>query len=61
MPRLKSGKERDNKHLDLVFSVEIIEYLYNEMLVTTIEIIQPLRTTPYEKEPYITDPDEYII
>jgi len=66
---LKSGKpsveerknRRVNEHLDLVFSVDNIEYLYNEMLVTATEIIQPLRTMPYGKEFYITDPDGYII
>ena len=66
---LKSGNptveerksRRDNEHLDLVFSVDNIEYLYNEMLVAAIEIIQPLRTMPYGKEFYIADPDGYII
>jgi hypothetical protein len=31
------------------------------MLITAIEIIQPLRAMPYGKEFYIADPDGYII
>ena len=66
---LKSGKampeERKNKNnkenLDLVFSVDKIETLYQELSDNNIEIIQPLRSMPYGKEFYITDPDGYII
>ena len=52
---------RDNEHLDLVFSVDNIEALYQEISVNAIEIIQSLRSMPYGKEFYIADPDSYII
>ena len=52
---------RDNEHLDLVFSVDNIEALYQEISVNAIEIIQSLRSMPYGKEFYIADPDGYII
>ena len=66
---LKTGKpsleERKNKRinedLDIVFSVEGIENLYEEFSNRSIEIIQPLRNMPYGKEFYVTDPDGYII
>ena len=66
---LKSGKtspeERKNKRinedLDIVFGVEGIEDLYEEMLSRSAEIIQPLREMPYGKEFYVADPDGYII
>lgn len=66
---LKTGKpsinarknKRDNEHLDIIFSVENIEYLYKEFLNQPVEIIQPLRNMPYGKEFYIADPDNYII
>ena len=62
MPSAEERKSRrDNEHLDLVFSVDNIEYLYNEMLVAAIDIIQPLRIMPYGREFYIADPDGYII
>jgi len=52
---------RNNEHLDIIFSVEGIEYLYEEILNKSAEVIQPLRNMPYGKEFYITDPDGYII
>ncbi|HTE25854.1 VOC family protein [Flavitalea sp.] len=66
---LKSGsssieerKNRNNKEdLDLVFSVDGIEDLYQELSNKNIEILQPLRNMPYGKEFYIADPDGYII
>ena len=66
---LKSGtpaveerkNRRDNEHLDLIFSVDDIEALYNEISGNAIEIIQPIRNMPYGKEFYIADPDGYII
>ncbi len=66
---LKSGipsieerrNRRDSEHLDLVFSVDNIEALYKEISGNTIEIIQTLRTMPYGREFYITDPDGYVI
>jgi predicted enzyme related to lactoylglutathione lyase len=52
---------RNNEHLDIIFSVEGIEYLYEEILNKSAEVIQPLRNMPYGREFYITDPDGYII
>jgi len=53
--------KRNNEHLDIIFSVEDIDYLYEEFSDQLIEIIQPLRDMPYGKEFYIADPDAYII
>jgi catechol 2,3-dioxygenase-like lactoylglutathione lyase family enzyme len=58
---LKSGKpsieerksKRENNDLDIVFSVDGVEDLY--------EIIQPLCERPYGREFYIIDPDGYIL
>ena len=66
---LKAGKplidERKNKRinedLDLKFSVDSIEKVYEELLERSIEIIQPLRDMPYGKEFYIIDPDSHVI
>ena len=66
---LKSGipsiEERQNKRknedLDIIFSVDGIERLYEELSNRVIEIIQPLRRMPYGKEFYVADPDGYII
>ena len=66
---LKSGKpsmeerknRKRNEDVDIVFSVDNIEGLYEEFSNKFVEFIQPLRTMPYGKEFYITDPDGYII
>jgi predicted enzyme related to lactoylglutathione lyase len=66
---LKSGKpsmedrqnRRNNEDLDIVFSVDGIEDLYEELSNKPIEIIQPLRQMDYGKEFYIADSDGYII
>ena len=66
---LKSGKlsieerksKKENEDLDIVFSVEAIEDLYEEFVNKSIEIIQPLCDRPYGKEFYIADPDGYIL
>ena len=66
---LKSGKpsieerksKRENMDLDIVFSVEGVENLYEEFVDRSIEIIQPLCDRPYGKEFYIADPDGYIL
>ena len=66
---LKSGKpaieerqnKKNNEHLDIVFSVDKIEDLYEEFRNQSIDILQPLRDSPYGKEFYIADPDGYII
>ena len=66
---LKSGKpsieeresKRENIDLDIIFSVEGVEHLYEEFVNGSIEIIQPLCNRPYGKEFYIADPDGYIL
>jgi predicted enzyme related to lactoylglutathione lyase len=66
---LKSGKpsgeerksKRENSDLDIVFSVEGVEDLYEEFVNKSVEIIQPLCDRPYGKEFYIADPDGYIL
>lgn len=58
---LKSGTPGSNAKskddLDITFSVDNLERLYEEVLGRSIEIIQPLRDMPYGKEFYIADPD----
>jgi catechol 2,3-dioxygenase-like lactoylglutathione lyase family enzyme len=66
---LKSGNplveerknRRVNEYLDIVFSVEAVEDLYNELVNKPVEITQPLCDRPYGKEFYIADPDGYIL
>lgn len=66
---LKSSKpsieERTNKKknedLDIVFSIDNIEELFEELSNREVDIIQPIRTMAYGKEFYIEDPDGYII
>jgi catechol 2,3-dioxygenase-like lactoylglutathione lyase family enzyme len=66
---LKSGKpaieerenRRNNEHVDITFSVEGINDLYDELKGKPVRIIQSLRDMPYGREFYIADPDGYII
>jgi predicted enzyme related to lactoylglutathione lyase len=66
---LKSGKllveerkrKRENDDVDIVFSVEGVEDLYEELLNKSVEVIQPLCERPYGREFYIADPDGYIL
>lgn len=66
---LKSGKpgaeerksKRNNEDLDLIFSVNNIEVLYDELSGKQIDFVQSLREMSYGKEFYIADPDGYII
>ena len=66
---LKSGKpsreERENKKenndVDIVFSVENVDILYEELNNRSFNIIQSLCDQPYGREFYITDPDGYIL
>lgn len=52
---------RSNEHLDITFTVEGIEDLYEDVLNKSVEVIQSLRNMPYGREFYIADPDGYII
>ena len=66
---LKSGKpsieerksKRENDDLDIIFSVDGVEDLYEEFVNKSVEIIQPLCDMPYGREFYIADPDGYIL
>ena len=53
--------KKRNEHIDISFSVDQIEYLYEDVLSKSVEVIQPLRQMPYGKEFYVVDPDAYII
>jgi predicted enzyme related to lactoylglutathione lyase len=66
---LKSGtpsmEERENKRenndLDILFSVEGVDHLYEKLVNKLVEITQPLCDRPYGREFYIADPDGYIL
>src|ERR1700753_1065732 len=66
---LKSGtpnieerlNRRKNEDLDLVFTVENIEELFEAVKSRSAIIVQPLREMPYGREFYIADPDGYIL
>ena len=49
------GKRKDNEYLDILFSVDGIKDLYEELLSKSVEIIQTLR------EFYVADPDGNIL
>ena len=53
------GKKQDD--LEILFAVESIERLYEELLNKSVEIVQPLRDMPYGREFYIADLDGNII
>jgi len=52
---------RTNDDLNIIFSVDGIEGLYEELLNKSVEFIQLLRDMPYGKEFYVADPDGNII
>lgn len=52
---------RESEHNDLIFSIQAIESLYEDILKRNVNIIQSLRNMPYGKEFYIIDPDGYIL
>ena len=52
---------RNHEHLDIIFAVEGIEDLYEEILNKSVEVTQPLRDMPYGREFYVADPDGHII
>ena len=54
-------RRKNNEDLDIVFSVENIENLYDEFSRKLVEFTQPLRDMPYGREFYISDPDGYIL
>jgi hypothetical protein len=54
-------KRRNNEDLDIVFSLDGIKGLYEELSNKSVEFAQSLRDMPYGKEFYVADPDGYII
>lgn len=60
-----SNKERENRRknedLDIVFSVEDIEELFNSVQHNAMSVVQPLRQMPYGREFYLADPDGYLL
>jgi predicted enzyme related to lactoylglutathione lyase len=66
---LKSGKtnieervnRRNNEHIDITFSVEGIDELFEAITSLPVIVVQPLREMPYGREFYIADPDGYIL
>lgn len=57
----KSKDNRNNEDPDIVFLVDGIQHLYEELSNKPIEFVQPLRDMPYGKEFYVADPDGYIM
>jgi len=53
--------KRKNEDIDVVFSVNNIEDLYEELSNKSVEFTQPIREMDYGKEFYLIDPDGYII
>ena len=53
--------KKENNDLDIVFSVDNVDALYEEFSQKPIDIIQPLCERPYGKEFYIADPDGYVL
>jgi uncharacterized glyoxalase superfamily protein PhnB len=51
----------NNDELDLVFAVDNVAGVFEEITKTNVEIIQPLREMPYGTEFYIADPDGHMI
>lgn len=66
---LKTGKpsseerqnRRNNEDVDIIFSVDEIERLYDVISSKSVEVVQLLRQVDYGKEFYVTDPEGYII
>lgn len=60
-PSIEERKSKRRNHdLDIVFSVDNVEDLYEQCLEKSIDIVQPLCDRPYGREFYIADPDGYI-
>jgi catechol 2,3-dioxygenase-like lactoylglutathione lyase family enzyme len=61
-PSIEERENRTkNEDLDIIFSVDRIEDLFEQLSSKSVEFIQPLREKNYGKEFYIADPDGYII
>ena len=58
---IEERKNRKDHDLEITFSVDDIESLYEELSNRSVEFSQTLRDMPYGKEFYIRDPDNNII
>ena len=60
---LKQGHapvEKSAERLDILFSVDDIEAVYDDLVDRAVEITQPLRAMPYGRKFYIADPDGHV-
>jgi len=51
----------NNEDIDLLFAVDNVSAIFEEISKKGIEIVQPLREMPYGSEFYIADPDGHLI
>jgi len=51
----------DDAPLEILFTVEGIDSIYNEFSARAEQFVQPLRQMPYGKEFYLADPDRNVI
>jgi catechol 2,3-dioxygenase-like lactoylglutathione lyase family enzyme len=54
-------RKRESEDVDIIFSVDNIEGLYEEISNRSVEFTQSLRDMAYGKEFYVADPDGHII
>jgi catechol 2,3-dioxygenase-like lactoylglutathione lyase family enzyme len=61
-PPIEQKKQHEDRDpIDILFSVEHIQDLYEELSGKSVLFIQPLRQMPYGNEFYIADPDGNVI
>jgi catechol 2,3-dioxygenase-like lactoylglutathione lyase family enzyme len=61
-PPIEQKKQHeDSDPIDILFSVDHIDDLYEELSGQSVLFIQPLRQMPYGNEFYIADPDGNVI
>lgn len=54
-------RRRKNEDVDLIFGVKDLDRMYEHVCSQAMEIVQPLRVMPYEREFYVGDPDGYVL
>ena len=60
-PPIDKERKRNGEDVDVIFSVDNIDELYEDLSSKSVEFTQPLRHMPYGKEFYVADPDGHII
>lgn len=60
-PAKEAPAENNEEHVDLLFSVDDVATLFEEISKKEVKIVEPLREMPYGKEFYIADPDGHVI